>query len=243
VWDAATGFGLATLKGHTDRVLAWRSAGRRASGLGRRQGPTVRVWDGRPQTAETEAEREALGALDFLFARPLRQADVIDYLRNAPSIGPQARSMALALAERYREESDPQQFYAAAWPVIRHPHSNDFLCQFALAQMNAACERAPDNEQYRLALGVAQYRLGKFQKERYPDALATLAPCDQQQPLTLAFLALTQKQLGQQEQARTTLARLRDVMKDPQRARNADAEAGLREAAALIEGQPEPPGP
>jgi hypothetical protein len=50
--------------------------------------------------------------------------------------------------------------------LIRHPYANVFMCQFALVQALAACARVPDNDQYRLALGVAQYRLGKFQKDR-----------------------------------------------------------------------------
>ena len=108
----------------------------------------------------------------------------------------------------------------------------------AVAQMAAACRFAPArfapaNGEYAIALGVAQYRLGKFQKEEYRNALATLTKCDQYHATTLAFLAMAQHQLGQQEQAEATLARLREALKTPTWAKNAEAQGFLREAEAL----------
>jgi WD40 repeat protein/serine/threonine protein kinase len=234
VWDAVSGQELRTLKGHTGGVLstAFSPDGQRLASASDDQ--TVKVWDAQPLTPQLLVEREALGLVEFLFARPLRQADVLAYLRSAPAISPQVRPMALALAERYQEGTDPQKYHAAAWPVLRHPYANSIMCQFALVQMSAACERAPDHAPYRLGLAVARYRLGRFQKQRYPEALATLTRCDPKHPTTLAFLAMTQHQLGQNEQARMTLARLRLVMKEPQWAANAEAEAFLREAEALL---------
>jgi hypothetical protein len=48
---------------------------------------------------------------------------------------------------------------------------------------------------------------------------------------------MTQQHLGENEQARTTLARLRRMMKEPQWAANAEAEAFVREAERAIEGK------
>jgi WD40 repeat protein/serine/threonine protein kinase len=59
-------------------------------------------------------------------------------------------------------------------------------------------------------------------------------------PGDLAFLAMAQHQLGQKEQARATLARLRQAPKRPQGAKNAEAQGFLREAAALIEAKTQP---
>jgi Flp pilus assembly protein TadD len=165
----------------------------------------------------------------------LRKTDVIDYLRCTPTIDSQVRHVSLDRAEQHPEETDPRLYYAAAWPVIRHPYANAFACRFARAQMAAACERAPDDGQYRIALAVAQYRLGRFQKGHYAEALATLAKCDPSQPTTLAFLAMTEHCVGQNEQARTTLGRLREIMKKPNWPCNADAAAFLHEAEVLIE--------
>jgi hypothetical protein len=52
---------------------------------------------------------------------------------------------------------------------------------------------------------------------------------------------MAQHQLGEKEQARATLARLRALMKMPVWATNAEAEGFLREAAELIEGKPVQP--
>jgi hypothetical protein len=56
-------------------------------------------------------------------------------------------------------------------------------------------------------------------------------------PSDLAFLAMAQQRLGQQEQARATLARLRQALNQPQWAQNIEAQGFRREAATLIEGK------
>ena len=62
------------------------------------------------------------------------------------------------------------------------------------------------------------------------EALATLTRSNdlnkEREPADLAFLALAQHRLGQSEKARTTLGRLREVMKNPQRAEESGG-AGL----------------
>ena len=79
---------------------------------------------------------------------------------------------------------------------------------------------------------MAQYRSGLV-----AEALATLTRSNalnkENEPADLAFLALAQHRLGQSEKARDTLARLREVMKDPQRAGNPEAQAFLREAETI----------
>jgi hypothetical protein len=117
------------------------------------------------------------------------------------------------------------------------------MCWQAAAQMTAACDRAPNHVLYRIALGVAQYRLARFDPRRYADAHATLSRCDPKQPTALAFLALTQHHLDQPEAAQATLARLRGVMTASRWAKDADAQAFLREATLIIEGRSDPPPP
>jgi hypothetical protein len=243
IWDTSTWREALTLRGHAGATysVAFSADGKRL--VSASTDGTVKVWDARPVAPDADVEREALGLVEFLFAKPLRKADVLEHLRSLPVLRGEVRLIARALAEQYQEDTDPKKYHAAAWPVIRHPYANVFMCRFALAQMNAACEGDPANAPYRIALGVAQYRLGRFQKERYPEALKTLTRCDPKQPATLAFLALTQHQLGQKEQARTTLTRLREILREPQSATNAEAEAFLREAAEVIEGRPAQPKP
>jgi hypothetical protein len=54
----------------------------------------------------------------------------------------------------------------------------------------------------------------------------------------LAFVALAHYQLGHQEQPRAALARLREVMKQPEGGKKAEARGVLREAEEVIEGKP-----
>src|SRR5262249_21350216 len=101
LWDAATGQEALVLRGHTSAGsgVAFSPDGTRlATGDWDCRG---RLWDARPWTPEAAIEREALGLLDSLFAKPLRKADVIDYLKNEPTIRPQARQLALPLVDGY----------------------------------------------------------------------------------------------------------------------------------------------
>jgi len=89
------------------------------------------------------------------------------------------------------------------------------------------------------SLGVAQYRVGRFQ-----EALATLTKSEKlnatkegSNPVDLAFLAMTRHRLNQKDEAKATLGRLREVMKQPRRTKDAEAAAFLREADELIEGK------
>src|SRR5262249_55726002 len=90
-------------------------------------------------------------------------------------------------------------------------------------------------DEYQSALGVAHYRLGRFQKEHYREALALLALCKQDQPATLAFLAMTQHRLGQKAEAQATLARLRKLLPAPGWAKDRESEGFLAEVEALMQ--------
>jgi hypothetical protein len=97
--------------------------------------------------------------------------DVRDYLRRSPAVRPAVREKALALLERYAEETDPERYHRAGWAVLRQPHLNACQYDFALRQARAACALAPDQVHYQAALAVALYRAGHGEQAR-----ATLAP-------------------------------------------------------------------
>jgi WD40 repeat protein len=236
VWDLATGQEALSLRDHTARVvcLAFSPDGARLASAS--VDGAVKVWDARPWTPAAAYEREALGLLDSLFAKPLRKADVLDYLHNAPTIRPPARQLALSLVDRYREEADPTPYHQASRALGRQPYLNAFQYGFALRQAETACQLAPQQGKYQTALGLAQYRLG-----RYPEALATLTEAERTNagnPAALAFLALTQHRLGQEVQARATLARLREAMRQPEWTQDEELRAFLGETERLVGGKP-----
>ena len=83
-----------------------------------------------------------------------------------------------------------------------------------------------------LGLGAALYRAG-----RYREAIETLEKTDRLDagsPSAQAFLAMAHHQLGQKEQARAVLARLRALFDQPHRAKDAEAFDLMHEAEALI---------
>jgi WD40 repeat protein len=230
IWDATTGEEILSLTGHHGAVesVAFSPDGHRLVSAG---ADGVLLWDARPLRLEASGEREAMGLLNYLFTKPLRRADVLDFLRTSPTIAPEARQTALSLVDRYREETDPQKYHQASWAIVRQPYLNAIQYDFAFQEAQAASQLAPDQAKYRTALGWAHYRLG-----RYQEALALLARADQTgaaSPADLAFLAMTHHQLGQKDRAQAALGRLRETLSQPEWTPKEEWQALLDEAERL----------
>jgi len=130
----------------------------------------------------------------------------------------------------------PEQLNEAAWRVVRDRRASPDEYVRALEQAEKAVREAPENGYILNTLGVAQYRTG-----RYADALATLtksekmnATKDGSHPADLAFLAMAQFQLGRKEEARATLERLHDVLKNLRWFKDAEARGFLGEAEETL---------
>ena len=114
----------------------------------------------------------------------------------------------------------------------------------ALRYSEEACQLEPENGDLLNTLGVAYYRVGNYEK-----ALDVLARSDKinalrdkgSHPADLAFLAMAHQQLGHAKEAEAQLQLLRERMKDPRWAQDAQAQGFLREAEELL-AKPKPPG-
>jgi hypothetical protein len=234
IWEATTGEEILSLTGHPGGVshVVFSPDGHRLISAGEHG---LMVWDAAPLTPETALEREALGLLASLFAKPLRQEDVKEFLNNSPTITPAVRQLALSLVGRYHEETQPEAYYQASWAVARQRYLNAFQYHFALQQAQTACQKAPDQVAYQTTLGVAQYRSGQFQ-----EALATLTKANFNHELTpvgLAFLAMTQHRLGRTEEAHSSLDQLRQMMRNLSGETSREAADFLRDAETVLAGQ------
>ncbi len=225
IWDMATGQKLYTLQD----AFVWGIA---LSPDGQRLMVSGVVWDAPFLTPEAQLEREATGLLEFLFAQPLPRKDVLESLGTNPIIRDDVRRQALGLADRFQEESDPRRFHGAAWALVRQKGLAARWYHQALLQVKAARQLDPKKLEYFSTLGVAHYRLGQ-----YAEALATLKEADhhvKDLPANLAFLAMTQHQLGQEEQAQARMARLRETIQRPRWMKDEEAHRFLAEAETVV---------
>src|SRR5262249_35647102 len=137
---------------------------------------------------------------------------------------------------------DARKLVEASWPAIDDPSAGRAAHEKALRRAEAACRLSPDNWQYLVLLGDAQYRAG-----RYEDALKTLtrsieparAEFGSAGPRQSPCLAMARHRLGQAAEARADFVRLRDLMKGTSWAgkdvaRHVHARQVYREAEALL---------
>jgi hypothetical protein len=194
--------------------------------------------------ASPQGPAPLLAASALIPGRTPLPAEVAAAVRRDPTITEAVRQEALAWVEPYgrmlvRAEAakNADALNDANWAVVRRPGADASAYERSLRQAETACHLGPDNLNSLNTLGVAYYRVGKYQ-----EAIATLGRCDKLRkesvPHDLAFLAMAQQQLGQKEQARATLERLRQVMKKWQWTNNVDAQAFLREAEDVLKTKP-----
>jgi WD40 repeat protein len=207
LWDVMTGETVLILAGHTGPVnsVAFSPDGTRLASAGEDQ--SIIVWDARPLIPEVATEGEALAVVGSLFARPLTKADVIEYVRNSPTIRPQVREQALALAERYHEQTDPGAFHRAGWAIVRRSYLNAVSYRLALRQVETACRLAPGEVKHLTALGVARYRLGRYQEAAGTLEKSLAAGKGRFDAFDLYFLAMCHARLGDKAKAKSCFDR------------------------------------
>jgi hypothetical protein len=238
VWEAASGQETLTLKGHTAAVtsVGFSPDGTRIASGG--EDNTVKVWESRPPSPEDLERRRVVNLVRDWFDRLALRSEVLARLRADPTLEASTRAAAIEVADTLPE--DPEQLNDAARMVVRARQGDREAYALALRQAEAAVQAAPNNRGYGTTLGAAYYRLGD-----YANALETLERSEKRyeprgtpDPATLAFLAMAHHQLGQQDEARAVLARLREEMKHPAWTLNAEAQGFLREAEELIDRKP-----
>jgi len=141
------------------------------------------------------------------------------------------------LDDRQRFEEAVRTLGNLAWDTVRLPGRTRTEYEAALGAIEEASAELPESAPFANTLGVAQYRLG-----RYEEALAILARSDAWYssqfeggvPADIAFIAMTHHQLGHVEEARAAMDRLRAVMQQPDVAELEENQWFFNEAEAMI---------
>ncbi len=233
LWDIPTGEEVFTLRGHVNPILglAFSPDGNRLASAS--TDATVKIWDSAFPTPETFHRRRALALVGPLFQRLVLKEEVIAHLRGDLKLSPSLREAAIAAAATWDE--DATGLNDRSWRVVRSLGQSRADYDRALRWIEAACRLRPDDGDFLNTLGVAQYRA-----EHYQRALSTLTRSNQlngnREPADLAFLVMALHRIGRTETSRATLSHLREIMSDSQAAANAENQAFLREAEAVLAG-------
>jgi hypothetical protein len=217
LWDVATGQEVLTLRGHTDRVpgVAFSHDGQRIASCS--ADATVKVWEATPLTPDLRQKRQAAALVNQFTAELLTKEEAMAKLGAEPTIDEPVRREALAMVERYREDSN--RLFTEATKVIARPGAAEDEYAQALRRATRASELEPKNYNMLTMIGMGHYRLGQYEK-----AVAILEQTDSRYvangneggvPWNLAFLAMAHQKLGKSDQAKATLDRLRVIMKSP----------------------------
>jgi hypothetical protein len=244
VWDAATGQELLSLQGHTLRVwgLAYSPDGQRLASAG--EDGTVRVWEASTVPDEVWRQRGLVSNVHTLFGELLLREEVKAALRKDRMLSDADREFALEVAQTHGENASA--LNGAAWNVVKVPGLEEKAYGLALRQAEAADRAQPESAYHLNTLGVAQYRAAHYaaavdsltKSEKINSAKLNTKEEGYNPATDLAFLAMAQHQLAKKDEAKATLVRLREVMKQERWAKDAEAQGFLREAEELIEGKP-----
>ena len=235
IWDAEDGREVLTLRGHTHVVqcVTFSPDGHLLASGG--IDTTARVWDATPFSSDDLHEQEARRMVfpiyqwTHQFKDELIERLRVDSTRSAP-----VRAAALAIVEPLAD--DPEFLDEASWEFVRAPDArrDDYLR--ALRRAEAAVRLAPENGTYSKTLGVALYRVGRY--EQALEALRRATALDTAKnggptPTELAFLAMAHWQLGDKPQARSWYDKAVQWM-DKNQTKDEELIGFRAEAAALL---------
>ncbi len=239
VWDVATGAELLSLPCDSDVTRAAFNANGTAVAVATGAG-AVLLWEsGAPAGGyePRETGHNATQLVDKLYRRYGLYHDVIDDLSADKTLDRSVRRLALQVTNS-RKWEDADKLRGEAWQTVGSSGKDAKEYQAALTKAEKANDWGPNDPAILDVLGAAQYRTGAYEKAL--NTVKTTAKLlidsgDRPDPANLAFTAMSQRQLGQSAEAKTTLEQLRTSLKDERFAGDEQTKALLAEAEKLIE--------
>ena len=176
-----------------------------------------------------------------LFGKGMLKEEVIHAITENKTILEVVRVRAIELAQSLVEDANP--LNNVSWLVVSKPDQPIEQYRLALRRIETAHKIDPNNGFFLNTLGVAHYRVGQ-----YEESLKALTRSDelntkqfgQSLPADVAFLAIVEHKLGHPDRATAVLDRLREIMKQPQWAKDPESQALLHEAEAVLGATPKP---
>jgi hypothetical protein len=236
IWDSASGKELFALKSHAGRQVirvAFSPDGERLASAN--ADGSIHLWETTSVSPEIQHRRVANQLVADLFGQMPLRPDVLERLETMPGMSSSRKQEAIAAAQTYPE--DPSALNNLAWELIKLPGGEMSGYRKALHYSEEACQLEPKDGNLLSTLGVANYRVGNYEKAL--DALSRAEKINTlrdkgSHPADLAFLAMTHQQLGHAKEAEAELQVLRERIKDPRWAQDANAQCFLREAEELL---------
>jgi WD40 repeat protein/serine/threonine protein kinase/tetratricopeptide (TPR) repeat protein len=187
----------------------------------------------RPIALAIAREQIAVRQLRKLRAEYPRRAEIHAKLQADPKLGEPVRAQMLTIAATIIDDVDEMATVCGRLCLQANLPRAEY--ERALSYAETCMAKDAKDAGFLLALGTAQYRLGRHQ-----DSLATLAKLNEKDhsPRAVAFLAMAYHQASQKEKALDALRRLRVMMKADRWKDDKEAGTLLREAASLIDGEP-----
>jgi WD40 repeat protein/tRNA A-37 threonylcarbamoyl transferase component Bud32 len=167
---------------------------------------SLRQLDARPSTSE---QRTARLFVDWLFDEHSDAKEVLERIVAYPRCSEAVREAALEAARS--RLANPELVYWEGWQAVRAAGRHDDYYRAHLRRLESLCRLFPQRSDYFTTLGVAQYRLRLYDKALETlDAAERLLTEANEEPsaVFLAYLAMTNQQLGRPEEAQRRLDRL-----------------------------------
>jgi WD40 repeat protein/tRNA A-37 threonylcarbamoyl transferase component Bud32 len=240
LWDVASGQEILTLRGHAGGVsgLTFSHDGQKIASCS--ADGTIKIWEATPLSPRMRNQRRAAEIVNRLTSQAVTKEELTDNLRSDPAISEPVRREALTISERFRE--DPGRLFIEASQVISRPGASVEQYTRSLRRVERAAQLDPANTGCLNMVGIGHYRLGQFDKakdkleqadSRYRQVKGSPSGASL---MNLAFLARTYQKLGKSDQAKASLDRLRQFIKQPPWSNSPFYQSMLREAESTVLG-------